>query len=94
MLEDVPVEDLLAAIGAVEHDFWEDMGASRVEVIAACDRLIRAAHAMQLEQVNALYEDRMREIGGFRDGDPALHVIGQVSFWIALRYRAPVNLSA
>src|SRR5580765_3883467 len=79
MFDIVPTEDLLSVMAAVEHDFWRDMGASRVDVIAACDRVIRAAQALQLEQVNALYEDRMREIGGFREGDPALHVIGQVS---------------
>src|SRR5436853_606516 len=43
MFEHVPAGDLLIAIAAVEHDFEEDMGASRVDVIAALDRVIRHA---------------------------------------------------
>jgi hypothetical protein len=32
-----------------------------------------------LREINGLYEDRQRVIGAFREGDPALHVIGEVS---------------
>lgn len=79
MFEDVPTEDLLAAMAAAEHSFEDDLGASRIDVIAAAERVIRRAQAVQLEQINGLYEDRQRVIGAFREGDPALHVIGQVS---------------
>ena len=41
--------------------------------------MIRYAQAQQLKEINGLYEDRQRVIGAFREGDPALHVIGQVS---------------
>lgn len=66
-------------IGAVEHDFEDDMGASRIDAISGWDRVIRYAQAQQLAEINGLYEDRNRVIGAFREGDPALHVIGQVS---------------
>lgn len=79
MLEDVPIEDLLTAITAVEHDFDDDFGASRIDAISAWDRVIRFAQAQQLKEIRGLYEDRMRVVGAFREGDPALHVIGQVS---------------
>jgi hypothetical protein len=79
MFENVPMEDLPAAIAAAEHDFEDDRGASRVDAIRACDRLIRHVQAIQLEQINGLYEDRMRVMGAFRAGDPALQVIGEVS---------------
>ncbi|HUS21908.1 MAG TPA: DUF222 domain-containing protein [Aeromicrobium sp.] len=79
MFEDVPTEDLPTVIAAVEHDFEEDMGASRVDAITGWDRVIRHAQAEQLKEINGLYEDRNRVIGAFREGDPALHVIGQVS---------------
>lgn len=79
MLEDVPIEDLLTAIAAVEHIFEEDFGASRIDAITALERVIRAAQGLQLEQINALLDDRNRVVGAFREGDPALHVIGQVS---------------
>ena len=55
------------------------MGASRVDAITGWDRVIRHAQAEQLKEVNGLYEDRDRVIGAFREGDPGLHVIGQVS---------------
>ena len=79
MFEDVPTEDLPTAIAAADHDFEQDMGASRIDAITGWDRVIRHAQAEQLKEVNALYEDRNRVIGAFREGDPALHVIGQVS---------------
>jgi len=79
MLENVPTEKLFGVIGAVEHDFEEDMGASRVDAISAWDRVIRYAQAEQLKEINGLFDDRQRIIGAFREGDPALHVIGQVS---------------
>ncbi len=79
MFEDVPTEDLPAAIGVAEHDFEADLGASRVDAIASWERVIRHAQAEQLKEINGLYEDRTRVIGAFREGDPALHVIGQVS---------------
>jgi hypothetical protein len=79
MFDDVPVEDLLTAASAVEHVFEEDLGASRIDVITALERVIRAAQGLQLEQINGLLDDRNRVVGAFREGDPALHVIGQVS---------------
>jgi hypothetical protein len=79
MFEDVPTEDLMTEIAAVEHDFEDDMGASRIDAITGWDRVIRHAQAEQLKEINGLYEDRNRVIGAFREGDPALHVIGQVS---------------
>src|SRR5690349_3343093 len=79
MFEDVSTEDLPAALGAVEHDFEQDMGASRIDAISGWDRVIRHAQAEMLKEINGLYEDRTRVIGAFREGDPALHVIGQVS---------------
>jgi hypothetical protein len=66
-------------IAAVTHDFEDDMGASRIDAITGWDRVIRHAQAMQLAEINGLYADRSRVIGAFREGDPALHVIGQVS---------------
>jgi hypothetical protein len=79
MFEDVPTEDLPAALAAVEHDFEDDMGASRIDAITGWDRVMRHAQAEQLKEISGLYEDRNRVIGAFREGDPALHVIGQVS---------------
>lgn len=79
MFEDVPIGDLPTVIAAVEHDFEEDLGASRIDAITGWDRVIRYAQAEQLKEINALYEDRNRVVGAFREGDPALHVIGQVS---------------
>jgi hypothetical protein len=79
MFEDVPTEGLMTEIAAVEHDFEDDMGASRIDAITGWDRVIRHAQAEQLKEINGLYEDRNRVIGAFREGDPALHVIGQVS---------------
>jgi hypothetical protein len=79
MFEDVAIEDLLAAIAAVEHDFEDDFGGSRVDAISGWERVICFAQAQQLKEIRGLYEDRMRVVGAFREGDPALHVIGQVS---------------
>lgn len=79
MLSDFPFDGLLGAMAAVEHDFADDLGASRVEVIAACDRLIRHVQAIQLEQIAEFYDDRAEHSRAVADGDPALHVIGQVS---------------
>ena len=79
MFDTVPVEDLLTAVSTVEHVFEADLGASRIDVITALERVIRAAQGLQLEQINALLDDRNRVVGAFREGDPALHVIGQVS---------------
>jgi hypothetical protein len=79
MFEDVLIEDLPIALHAVEHDFEDDMGASRVDAITGWERVIRHAQAEQLKEINGLYEDRNRVVGSFREGDPALHVIGQVS---------------
>ena len=76
MFENVPTEDLLTAVGTLEHDFEEDMGTSRIEAIVAAERVIRRAQAEQLALINALYEDRQRVIGAFREGDPALHSAG------------------
>src|SRR4051794_24868490 len=78
MLESVPTEELLEAVGSVGHDFDEDNGASRVDVIAAMDRVIRHAQAIQLEQINGFYQDRAKVTGLF-DGDPLLQVAGEVS---------------
>jgi len=78
MLEDVPAEELLRAVQSVVHDFEDDNGASRVEVIAAAERVIRHAQAVQLEQIKALHADRRRHTGVF-DGDPGLQVAGEVS---------------
>ena len=79
MYEDVPTEDLPAALAGLEHDFESDLGASRVEAITGWERVMRHAHAEMLKQINGLYRDRTRVIGAFREGDPALHVIGQLS---------------
>ena len=78
MLEDVPTEELLTAVQSVTHDFDDDNGASRVEVIVAAERVIRAAQAVQLEQIEGFFQDRRRETGLF-DGDPGLQVAGEVS---------------
>ncbi len=56
-MEDVPFEQLLAAIAAVEHD--DVLGASRIDVVAALERLIRHATALQLEQVALLHAERV-----------------------------------
>lgn len=55
-MEDVPFEQLLTAIAAVEHD--DVLGGSRIDVIAALERLIRHATALQLEQVAELHAER------------------------------------
>jgi len=78
MLENVPTEELLEAAGSVVHDFEDDNGASRVEVIAAAERVIRRAQALQLAQISALHADRRANTGLF-DGDPGLQVAGEVS---------------
>jgi hypothetical protein len=78
MLEDVPVEELLKAVRSVVHDYEDDNGASRVEVIVAAERVIRAAQALQLEQISAFHADRRANTGLF-DGDPLRQVAGEVS---------------
>lgn len=55
-MEDVPFEQLLTAIAAVEHD--DVLGGLRIDVIAALERLVRHATALQLEQVAALHAER------------------------------------
>jgi hypothetical protein len=55
-MEDVPFEQLLTAIAAVEHD--DVLGGSRIDVIAALEQLVRHATALQLEQVAALHAER------------------------------------
>lgn len=79
MFEDVGVEDLLSAINA--HDFSSDpeldFGAARIDAIVGYERVIRAAQARQLAQINALYEERMEQIP-FGSADAALTVIGEV----------------
>jgi len=79
MFEDVAVVDLPATLSSTNHDFEADLGASRIEAIGGWDRVIRFAQAQQLKEIDGLYQDRQRVIGAFREGDPALQVIGQVS---------------
>jgi len=78
MLESTPVEELLEAVKSVTHDFEDDNGASRVDVIVAAERVIRAAQALQLEQIEGLYQDRAKVTGLF-DRNPLLQVAGEVS---------------
>lgn len=79
MFESVAAESLLATIDA--HDFTAEpdsnFGAARIDAVVAYERLIRTAQARQLEQINALYEERVRQIP-FGSADPALSVIGEV----------------
>lgn len=70
-------------ISAVDvHDFTADpdseFGAARIDAIVAYERLIRAAQARQLAQINLLYEERIRQVP-FGSADPALSVIGEVA---------------
>jgi hypothetical protein len=55
MFESVAVEDLLSTIDA--HDFTGDpvmdFGAARIDAVVAYERIIRAAQARQLAQINA-----------------------------------------
>ena len=80
MFESVGVEDLLTTIDA--HDFTADpdieFGAARIDAIVAYERLIRAAQARQLAQINVLYEERVHQVP-FGSADPALSVIGEVA---------------
>jgi len=80
MFESVEVAHLLASIDA--HDFAigpdADFGAARVDAIVAYERVIRAAQARQLQQINALYEERVEQVP-FGSADPALSVIGEVA---------------
>ncbi len=80
MFEDVEVEDLLSTIDA--HDFDADppldFGAARIDAIVAYERILRAVQARQLQQVNALYEERMA-VMSVGSTDPALSVIGEVA---------------
>lgn len=78
MFESVATPDLLAEFESVVHDADDDFGASRVEVIAAAERVIRMAQAVQLEQIAALHRDRQVLLAGFR-GDAALSVIGELA---------------
>lgn len=79
MFEGIEVEDLLSTIDA--HDFSADpdieFGAARIDAIVAFERIIRAAQARQLAQINALYTERMEQIP-LGSGDAALSVIGEV----------------
>ena len=80
MFESVEVEDLLSAIDA--HNFSTDpdieFGAARIDAIVGYERIIRAAQARQLVQINALYEERVAQVP-FGSADPALSVIGEVA---------------
>jgi len=80
MFESFGVEDLLSAIDV--HDFGSDpeldFGAARIDAIVAYERIIRAAQARQLAQINALYQERVEQIP-FGSGDAALSVIGEVA---------------
>jgi hypothetical protein len=79
MFEHVEVAQLLSTIDA--HDFSADpeldFGAARIDAIVAYERIIRAAQARQLNQINALYQERLEQIP-FGSGDAALSVIGEV----------------
>ena len=61
MFESVEVGNLFSTIDA--HDFSTDsdldFGAARIDAIVAYERIIRAAQAGQLAQINALYEERV-----------------------------------
>ena len=80
MFENVDVEGLLSTIDA--HDFTADpdidFGAARIDATVAHERIIRAAQARQLAQINALYEERVAQVP-FGSADPALSVIGEVA---------------
>ncbi len=80
MFESVEVGGLLSTIDA--HDFSTDsvldFGAARIDAIVAYERIIRAAQAGQLAQINALYGERVAQVP-FGSADPALSVIGEVA---------------
>ncbi|MGA9100573.1 DUF222 domain-containing protein, partial [Aeromicrobium sp.] len=80
MFESVEVGSLLSTIDA--HDFSTDsdldFGAERIDAIVAYERIIGAAQAGQLAQINALYGERVEQVP-FRSADPALSVIGEVA---------------
>lgn len=78
MFESVPTEELLQVMQAVTHDFEDDNGASRVEVIKAAERVIRHTQAVMLEQIEALYQEQAK-MNGLFDRNPLLQVAGEVS---------------
>lgn len=55
-----------------------DAGAPMIDAIIEAERAARRAHAVQFEQIAALFSHRQEQPAGFR-GDAALSVIGELS---------------
>lgn len=80
MFEDLAVEDVLAAVAGTDFARLavDDMGASRIDAIAALEKVVRVAQARIAEQVDGLHQDRRSQAAFARYGDPAPSVIGEV----------------
>ena len=80
MFESDDPAEVLAAVAATDFAALapEDLGASRIDAIAALERVVRVAQARIVEQVDGLYRDRLTHIP-FGHGDQSLSVTGEVA---------------
>lgn len=76
MDEDLALADRLLALVTPEGDLDDDFGAGRIEIVAACERVVAAARALQLEQTRELLRQREQQVEGTTAG---LSVIGEVA---------------
>lgn len=78
MFENVAVGDVLDAVRAHDFDPHDDpMGSDRIDAVKACDLVVRAAQAMQAEQIAALDASRASQMT-LGHGDHSLSVIGEL----------------
>ncbi|WP_229054684.1 HNH endonuclease signature motif containing protein [Aeromicrobium sp. Leaf350] len=81
MFDDLAPAEVLAAVAGTDFAMAEPidvMGGRRIDAIAALERLVRAAQALQAEQTAALLADR-RSVTPFGMGDPFLSVAAEVA---------------
>jgi hypothetical protein len=80
MFEDLAPEDVLAAVAATDFAALapDDLGASRIDAVAALERVVRVAQARIVEQIDGLYRDRLQHVP-VGHGDPSLSVAAEVA---------------
>ncbi|MBC7594016.1 MAG: DUF222 domain-containing protein [Kineosporiaceae bacterium] len=78
MFENVAAEELLKAVRMHDFDPHDDpMDGDRIDAIKACEQVVRAAQAMQAQQIAALDTSRASHLT-LGHGDHSLSVIGEL----------------